>query len=272
MFTISSICNHFCQPTIMGILNVTPDSFATHCSSLTPETILADFRQLVQQGAQIIDLGACSTRPNSTPVDEEEEWRRLQVALSAIRSAYPHFPVSIDTFRASVAQKALQQFRVQIINDISGLSDPQMLSVIAHAHVPYILTHPREACLQWSDTTPVLSEVLAYFAHQLDILHRAGVADVMIDPGLGFGKTIQQNYTILSHLSIFQHLNTPVLIGLSRKSMIYQPLHLSPADVLGGTTAAHTLALIHGANILRVHDVAEAKQAIAIVQAYQQTL
>jgi len=252
----------------MGILNVTPDSFVQHCQDFHPETILGDFQKLIAQGARIIDIGACSTRPNSHPISEQEEWHRLHIALSAIRASYPDFPISIDTFRASIAQKAVEQFYIQMINDISGMADPGMLPLLSRAHVPYILTHSRGACTHWNEHTHVASELLHFFAHKLDTLHRAGVADVFIDPGLGFGKTIAQNYAILHTLPLLKQLNAPIVIGLSRKSMLYQPLNISPSQALNATTAANVLALMGGANILRVHDVVEAREAIDIIHLF----
>jgi len=249
----------------MGILNVTPDSFACHCSSLDSDILLRDCRKMIEEGATILDIGGCSTRPNSEPVQEEVEWQRLDTALSVVRSAYPNLIISIDTFRASIAQRAVEQYGVDIINDISGLQDPQMLDVVVNARVPYILTHPREACEGWTQDTDVASELLHFFACQLDRLHRAGVADVILDPGLGFGKTVEQNYAILKHIGLLKQLGAPVLIGLSRKSMLYKPLGISPEEALNATTAAHVLALMNGADILRVHDVREARQAGEVV-------
>ncbi|MCQ2347746.1 MAG: dihydropteroate synthase [Paludibacteraceae bacterium] len=245
----------------MGILNVTPDSFACHCESLEREDILAAYERLVAEGADMVDVGACSTKPGGQIVDEEEEKRRLQAALSAIRSVHPKAPLSVDTFRASVAQWAVAQYGVQLINDVSGLSDPDMATVVANARVPYVLTCPRDV--------KNMSEMVAFFAFQLDVLHRAGVSDVIIDPGFGFGKSHEVNYYILNHLRQLKVLDTPVLVGVSRKSMIYKELNCTSNEALNGTTVVHTLALLQGADILRVHDVRAAKQAIQIVQTYQ---
>jgi len=260
--------SHFCQPSVMGILNVTPDSFALHCKDLDPHHIADDCARLLNQGADIIDIGACSTRPNAQPVSIQEEWHRLEIALTAIRKAFPQCVISVDTFRAEVAQRAIEEYQVNIINDISGMQDEQMLPLLAHTRVPYILTHPREACRGWNAATYVASEMLSFFSRQLDRLHVAGIADIIIDPGLGFGKTVEQNFALLHHLPLLKQLQVPILAGLSRKSMIYQTLQTTPVNALTGTIAAHMLALIQGANILRVHDVAEAKQTITIYQQY----
>jgi len=268
MFTISSIFSRFCQPCVMGILNVTPDSFAVHCQALTEEAVVSDFQSLVDQGSSIIDIGGCSTRPGATPVSEQEEWRRLCTALVAIRNVWPDYPISIDTFRASIAQRAIEQFQACMINDISGMADEQMLPLVARTRVPYVLTHPREACVDWDDSTHVMERLLTFFSQRLDELHRAGIADVIIDPGLGFGKSLEQNYAILRHLPILKQLHTPILIGLSRKSMIYKTLNTTPANAHIGTIAANMLALMQGANILRVHDVEQTNQTIDIYQQF----
>jgi len=272
MFTLSSIFGHFCHPSVMGILNVTPDSFAAHCKELNPSVILADFQAMVQTGVPIIDIGGCSTRPNSAAVSEQQEWERLDMALAAIRAVYPNYPISIDTFRASIAQRAIERYGVHLINDISGMSDGDMLDIIARTHVPYVLTHPREACEGWCETTDIASCMLSYFANQLDRLHRAGIAEIIIDPGVGFGKSMLQNYAILHTIPLLkEQLQVPVMVGLSRKSMIYQALSTTPQQALNGTIAAHTLALCNGADILRVHDIVPAQQTITIIQHYLST-
>lgn len=246
---------------VMGILNVTPDSFACHCKTCEPHDILAAYNQLIAEGADIVDVGACSTKPQGKIVDEQEEQRRLQIALSTIREAYPTAYLSVDTFRASIAQWVIAQYGVQIINDVSGLADPDMMSVVARARVPYVLTHSRNI--------QEMSEMVAWFAFQLDKLHQAGVSDIIIDPGFGFGKTQATNYYILRHLQQLNVLGAPILVGISRKSMIYQALETTPTDALNGTIVAHTLALLQGADILRVHDVRAARETIQIVQTYQ---
>lgn len=239
-------------PKIMGIMNATPDSFAVHCSALDRSALLPYVQTLVEEGADMIDIGACSTRPGAKMVDLEEEWKRMSAALMVVKSAYPQMPISIDTFRAEIVRRAHDEFGIDMVNDVSGLADEDMLPLLQRIGVPYILTHPRE------------EDMLSFFSYQLDRLHRAGVADVIIDPGLGFGKTISQNYTILREMNQLQLLECPIMIGLSRKSMIYDVLGVTAQEALNGTTAAHMAALKAGANILRVHDVSEAKQTVQI--------
>lgn len=247
---------------VMGILNITPDSFACRCEHMDRKGVFAAYDTLVQEGADIVDVGACSTRPNGQPVDETEEKRRLQIALSAIRDVYPVARLSVDTFRTDVARWAIAEYGVQMINDVSGLADPAMMGVIANARVPYVLTYPR-------DIKQGMHEIVAFFAFRLDELHRAGVKDVLIDPGFGFGKTQADNYYLLGHLRQLKCLGTPVLVGVSRKSMIYKTLNSTPMEALNGTTVLHTLALLQGVDMLRVHDVRAAKEAIRLVQTYQ---
>lgn len=253
------------HPLVMGIVNVTPDSFACHCASLSEKDVLAAVSAMVQQGADLLDIGACSTRPGSEPVTEEEEWRRLDSALACIKRSFPEVILLVDTFRASVAQRAVDMYGVDAINDVSGLADEAMLSLLAHARVPYVLTHPAGACARWNEQTDVMSDMLTFFSFHLDRLHQAGVKDVILDPGLGFGKTLEQNYHILMHLKQLSVLDCPIMVGLSRKSMIYNALHTNPQQALNGTTAAHVVALMQGASVLRVHDVQEAKEVIKIV-------
>ena len=256
------------SPKVMAILNITPDSFHTACGHCSDEDLLGEVQTMLDQGADIIDIGACSTRPHSTPASEEEEWDRLSHALQLIRAAFPDTILSIDTFRANIAEKAIQM-GADIINDVyGGDADRKIWDVVAQYRVPYILTHAQEiASSSAYDST--ISQIIDFFQSRLDTLHRMGVADVIVDPGFGFAKTLEQNYAILRQLDILSTLRAPVLIGVSRKSMLYKPLELTPADVLPATTAAHTIALQQGAHILRVHDVSAAKQAIHIHQLMQ---
>lgn len=254
------------SPQVMAIINITPDSFYTSCFSMLEQDILAQVQFSIDQGADIIDLGACSTRPGSTPVTPEEELNRLSLALPAIRHHWPKIVISVDTFRADIAQYALSH-GADIINDVyGGEADPEMWNVIAKNHAPYILTHSQPIPPSTGTYDMTLSYLLHYLQHRLDMLHRMGIADVIVDPGFGFGKTQQQNYAILAQLSVLEHLHAPILVGLSRKSMLYQALQTTPEEVLPATVAANTIALQHGANILRVHDVKAAKQAIEIYQ------
>lgn len=263
-------------PRVMAIINVSPDSFYTSVYEnveatrrLGDEVVLLDaVQRALDEGADILDIGACSTRPGSTPVDAAVEWERLEWALKLVRSHFPDAVVSVDTFRADVAEKAIG-LGANIINDVSGgAADERMWDVVARYDVPYILTLAQElrkgGDKEGYDYT--MSEVLRFFEERLDRLHRMGVKDVVLDPGFGFGKTLEDNYTILREMEVLKVLHAPVLVGVSRKSMLYKPLGLEPKDVLPATIAAQVMALERGANILRVHDVAAAKQAIQIVQ------
>ena len=254
------------SPKVMAIVNVTPDSFYTSCGCENTEQILKQVQDFLDEGADIIDVGACSTRPNSTPIDADEEWRRLEPALTAIRARFPDAVLSIDTFRAEIAEKAILSGG-DIINDVyGGEADQEMWDIVAKYSVPYILTLaqdlPKGSEKSGYDYT--MSGIIDFFQKRLDKLHRMGVADVILDPGFGFAKTEEQNYTILNQLNILSVLHTPILVGISRKSMLYKPLGFAPSDVLPATIAANTLALERGTSILRVHDVLAAKQAIGI--------
>lgn len=263
-------------PRVMAIINVSPDSFYTSVYEnveatrrLGDEVVLLDaVQRALDEGADILDIGACSTRPGSTPVDAAVEWERLEWALKLVRSHFPDAVVSVDTFRADVAEKAIG-LGANIINDVSGgAADERMWDVVARYDVPYILTLAQEL-RKGGDKEGydyMMSEVLRFFEERLDRLHRMGVKDVVLDPGFGFGKTLEDNYTILREMEVLKVLHAPVLVGVSRKSMLYKPLGLEPKDVLPATIAAQVMALERGANILRVHDVAAAKQAIQIVQ------
>ena len=263
-------------PRVMAIINVSPDSFYTSVYEnveatrrLGDEVVLLDaVQRALDEGADILDIGACSTRPGSTPVDAAVEWERLEWALKLVRSHFPDAVVSVDTFRADVAEKAIG-LGANIINDVSGgEADERMWDVVAKHDVLYILTLAQElrkgGDKEGYDYT--MSEVLRFFEERLDRLHRMGVKDVVLDPGFGFGKTLEDNYTILREMEVLKVLHAPVLVGVSRKSMLYKPLGLEPKDVLSATIAAQVMALERGANILRVHDVAAANQAIQIVQ------
>lgn len=249
------------RPKVMAIVNATTDSFAFSCTNISEAEVLSVAAKAVAEGADIIDVGACSTRPGSEPVSEAEEWRRLSIALKAIRGAYPNAVVSVDTFRAEIARRAVTEFGADIINDISGGADEHMFATIAELGVPYILTHNRE-----SQNEDIIAELIDFFVQKADELHRLGVKDVILDPGFGFSKTLEQNWHILANLKDLQMIQLPILVGLSRKSMIYKLLETTPQanNTLTGTIAAQTIALQNGASILRVHDVKEAKETIKI--------
>jgi len=259
-------------PKIMAIINVTLDSFVRHCTNITEAEVLRWAAEALSEGADILDIGGCSTRPGSCPPTEEEEWRRIRLATAAIRREWPEAVISVDTYRASVARHAVQDYGVNIINDISGGQlDENMFPTVAELHVPYILTHTRANPATMQEHTHydnLMSEILAYMQERVDTLHRMGVADVIIDPGFGFAKTLEQNYEILRKLAYLKVLGLPVLAGLSRKSMITKALDIPAEEALNGTTALHMLALANGADILRVHDVKEAKQLVTLYKHY----
>ena len=259
-------------PRIMAIVNITPDSFYTSWSGLSENTLLDAIQNMLHEGADMIDIGACSTRPNSVPVDADAEWARLSPALQAIRYHFPSAILSVDTFRAEIAEKALEA-GADMINDVFGGGESErMWEVVAAHRVPYILTHAQALSVPShpTDYDYTMSQVVDFMQSSINRLHKMGVADVIIEPGFGFNKTEQQNYTILRDMDILHSLHVPILVGISRKSMLYNPLGLTPADVLPATIAAHTIALDRGAKILRVHDVAAAKQAITVYSLTQQ--
>lgn len=257
------------QPQVMGILNITPDSFYAASRQQTEEGIAARVRQILDEGASIIDVGAYSSRPGAAHIPAEEEMRRLRTALEVIRSLYPGSIVSVDTFRADVARMCVEEYGVAIINDIAGgKMDPQMFATVAELGVPYILTHMQgtpqdmQASPHYDD---LLKEVFFYFSEKVQKLHALGVKDIILDPGFGFGKTLEHNYQLINHLEEFKIFRLPLLTGISRKSMIYKLLGGTPDDSLNGTTVLNSIALTKGTNILRVHDVKAAVEAVKIV-------
>ena len=271
MINIKGTLMDFATPKVMAIINVTTDSFARHCTNITEAEILRWAAEALSEGADILDIGGCSTRPGSVPPSEEEEWRRVRLAVNAIRHEWPEAVLSVDTWRASVARHSVEQ-GVDIVNDISGGQfDERMFETIADLRVPYILTHTRaepDVMQQFTDYDDLMSEILGFLQERVDMLHRMGVKDVILDPGFGFSKTTEQNYTLLRNLNCLGVLGLPILAGLSRKSMITKVLDISPDEALNGTTALHMLALQNGADILRVHDVKEAKQVITLYKQY----
>lgn len=252
------------HPRVMAVINATPDSFAFSCSSLAEADFLAVASLAVNQGADIIDVGACSTRPGFVAVDIKEEWRRLEIALSAIRKAFSDVILSVDTFRASIARRAVEQYGVNIINDVSGGADADMFGLVAQLGVPYILTHSHSLQARH----PVAEQVLDFFIHRVDELYKIGARDVILDPGFGFAKALRQNYELLAHLADLKVLQLPILAGISRKSMIYETLGTIPQSdtALHGTMIAQMSALAAGASILRVHDVAAARRVVNIFE------
>lgn len=244
------------RPLVMGILNATVESFyeasQMHTASAVAERTLA----MLREGASIIDVGGCSTKPGLAPVSEEEEMRRLGMALAVVRKVAPEAVLSVDTFRASVAERCVKDFGVQVINDVSGGADERMFDVVAGLQVPYVLT-----CGKAPSAT-----LMCDLAERIDRLHLMGVNDVVVDPGFGFGKTLDDNYRLMAHLEELHLLECPLLVGVSRKSMIYKFLGVTPDEALNGTTVLHTIALMKGAHILRVHDVRAAVEAVAITE------
>ena len=244
------------RPLVMGILNATAESFyeasQMHTASAVAERTLA----MLREGASIIDVGGCSTKPGLAPVSEEEEMRRLGMALAVVRKVAPEAVLSVDTFRASVAERCVKDFGVQVINDVSGGADERMFDVVAGLQVPYVLT-----CGKAPSAT-----LMCDLAERIDRLHLMGVNDVVVDPGFGFGKTLDDNYRLMAHLEELHLLECPLLVGVSRKSKIYKFLGVTPDEALNGTTVLHTIALMKGAHILRVHDVRAAVEAVAITE------
>lgn len=252
-------------PKIMGIINITPDSFYDKSRAMDNYTVLKRIEQMLIDGADIIDLGAMSSRPGAELIDEETELKRLIPIVKAISTNYPSAVLSIDTIRARVAMEAINA-GAHIINDITGGHfDSKMLETVGKLGAPFICMHskglPNEMQVN-PNYDDILVEIIDYFIERLNACKTAGIKDVIIDPGFGFGKTIEHNYTLLKQLNSFSFLNAPILVGLSRKSMIYKPLEISIEESLPATTALHLFSLQNGAKILRVHDVKAAKQAI----------
>lgn len=264
------------EPQIMGILNVTPDSF--YSDSRTPDEahITDRVRQMMDEGADMIDVGGYSSRPGADDVTPEEEMDRLRRGLRIVRKLYPEVPVSVDTFRADVARMCIEEEGADIINDISGgMMDRQMFRTVARLGVPYILMHMQGT----PDTMQVAPhydnlrrEVMLYFAERIDRLCQMGAKDIIVDPGFGFGKTLEHNYELMNHLEDFAVFNLPLLVGISRKSMIYKLTGGTPQTSLNGTTVLNTISLVKGAHILRVHDVKAAAEAKQIYMAMKQNV
>ena len=261
-------------PLIMGILNVTEDSFFDGGKYTEEDKIVARAEQILREGGDIIDIGAVSTRPGAQDLPEQEEIARIQRAVSAVRAALPDAVISVDTWRASVARAAVQ-CGAHIINDVSGGTfDPDMIPTIGQLQVPYILMHTPEkpdTMQQHTDYEDILAEMIQFFGQQIEKLHEAHVHDIILDPGFGFGKTLEQNYFVLRNMDAFQVFDLPILVGISRKSMIYKLLDTTPDHALNGTTVVNTLALMKGAHILRVHDVKEAVEVREIVEIFRKS-
>ena len=243
------------KPQVMGILNVTPDSFFAGSRMQTEQEIAVRANQIMAEGATMIDVGGCSTRPGSEPVSEAEEMQRLRMALGAVRREQPHAVISVDTFRPDVARMAVEEFGAGIINDVSE-GNVEMYRMIARLRVPYILM----------SVQPTLRDMLLAFAREVQQLRDLGVKDIILDPGFGFGKSVVQSYQVMNSLERLLVMELPLLVGISRKSMIYKLLGLTPNESLNGTSVLNTIALMKGASILRVHDVKEAVECVRIVE------
>ena len=253
------------EPRVMGILNATPDSFFAASRSQTEVEIAERTQQILQEGVAMIDVGACSTRPDSEPVSEQEEMQRLRFALPIIRKQAPDAVVSVDTFRPNVARMVVEEYGVEIINDVGAPVNSKQLSadnqetmfrMVSRLRVPYI----------YMSRKSTMKEVMLDCAKVVDMLRSMGQKDIILDPGFGFGKTVEQNYKVFSELERMQAFHLPVLVGISRKSMIWKLLGCSPAEALNSTTVLNTIALVKGASILRVHDVKEAVECVRITQ------
>lgn len=257
-------------PQVMGILNVTPDSFYSASRMQTQEEIAVRARQIIDEGASIIDIGAYSSRPNAEHITAGEEMNRLRTGLEIVNRNHPDAIVSVDTFRADVAEQCVKDYGVAIVNDIAaGEMDDRMFETVARLGVPYIMMH-MQGTPQNMQKEPhydnLIKEVFIYFARKVQQLRDLGMKDIILDPGFGFGKTLEHNYELMAHLEEFSIFELPLLVGVSRKSMIYKLLGGTPQDALNGTTVLDTVALMKGANILRVHDVREAVEAVRIVE------
>lgn len=263
------------KPVVMGIVNVTPDSFFSLSRFKSGRSLLNQVEQQIADGATIIDVGGYSTRPQASPVSSEEELRRISEPIELIRKKFPDVPVSVDTFRAEVARAVVERYGVAMINDVSGGTlDSSMFETVAAMKVAYVLMHTKgtpQTMHTLTEYDALVPDIMHFLEKRVAQLHLLGVNDVVIDPGFGFAKTPEQNYELLRKLEYFKEIEVPLLVGVSRKSMIYKLLETTPEAALNGTTAVHMLALLGGASILRVHDVKEAMEAIKIFNAWQQS-
>ena len=259
-------------PKVMGILNVTPDSFYSGSRTGSAGDIFNRVQKMVDDGVDIIDIGGYSSRPGATPVSEEEEAARVRMALEIVREGFPSLVTSVDTFRSSVAGMAIREFGVDMINDISGGTlDPGMLELVAGSDRPFVMMHMQGTPSDMQDNPrydDLVNDILQWFAWRINIARKTGIKDILVDPGFGFGKTIDHNYELLHSLERFRELDCPILVGLSRKSMIWKVLESAPDShlSLNGTIALNAIALLNGASVVRVHDVAEAVMVVELVQ------
>lgn len=258
------------EPQVMGILNVTPDSFYSGSRKQTEDEIESRVGQIIGEGASIIDIGAYSSRPNADDVSPSEEMERLRKGLSVIQRVAPNAIVSVDTFRADVAKMCVEEYDVGIVNDISGgMLDKDMFTTVAKLGIPYILMHMQgtpQNMQQNPHYDDVVKEVFMYFAEKVQRLRDLGVKDIILDPGYGFGKTVEHNYELMNHQEELLEFELPLLVGISRKSMIYKALGITADEALNGTSVLNTISLLKGANILRVHDVATCVEVVNLIQ------
>lgn len=271
MFTLRNKERTLCvdKPLVMGILNATPDSFYAESRYQQLDTIVAKAEQMLQEGATILDLGGQSTRPESTRIDADTEWSRLEPAIGELVKRFSNAFLSIDTYCAEVARRALSEGAFMINDIAAGKMDPAMIETVAAAKAPYIIMHLRgtpETMQQHTQYDDVTNEVVDYLHQRRNFCLNAGIADVIIDPGFGFAKTIEQNFQLLSQLEQFAAIDAPLLLGISRKSFIYKTLGNSPDQALNGSTFLHAIGLQKGAKILRVHDVKEANEAVQLFE------
>jgi dihydropteroate synthase len=257
------------SPKVMGILNVTPDSFFDGGKHNTPSAIISQVEKMLNDGATFIDVGAYSSRPGAKHISEEEELNRILPIIKLLNKVFPTIVLSVDTFRSNIAKQCIDNGAC-LVNDISaGSLDSNMFSTIAKLQVPYIMMH-MQGTPQNMQKKPVynntVNDVLFYFSKKIAELRLLGVNDIIVDVGFGFGKTVEHNYNLLANLELFKSLDVPMLVGLSRKSMLYKPLNASAKEALNVTTAANTIALLNGASILRVHDIKEAMETIKIIE------
>jgi dihydropteroate synthase len=265
----------FSVPAVMGIINITPDSFYNGGKMEKKKVMLSAVEKMIIEGADIIDVGGVSTRPGAPVVTTKTELERLLPAVTAIRKNFPDIPLSVDTYRSWVALKVIEETGPVIVNDISGGTlDPAMFENIAKINVPYILCHIQGTPADMQDNPhydDVVKDISGFFSDRVKQLTKMGVKDIIIDPGFGFGKNMQHNYDLLNRLDSFKVFQLPVIVGLSRKSMVWKLLDTSPEEALNGSTVLNTLALLGGADILRVHDVREAAEAITLIEALKST-
>ncbi|MFI5185613.1 MAG: dihydropteroate synthase [Chitinophagales bacterium] len=270
MFTLN--CNErlliIDRPVVMGIINATPDSFYEGSRFSGADKILFQAEKMINEGAKIIDIGGQSTRPGSEPVTKEEELKRVIDGIEAVHKKFPDTIISIDTYYSFVASRCVEA-GAGIVNDISsGSLDKEMISTVAMLKVPYVIMHMKgtpQTMQQHTTYDNIMSDVIDFFIQKKNECRKAGIYDVIIDPGFGFAKTIQQNFELLKNLSVFKNLDVPILVGISRKATVYKTLGIPAGEALNGTTVLNTIALMNGANMLRVHDVKEAKEAIKLV-------